>query len=232
MKRLNNSGFTIIETMLFLGISGLLIFGVMAGVGSSINAQRYRDSVVSLQSILQKQYSEVANVNNSGGQSCGATAANRGQSECVIIGRYITTDDGRVLTIKTVYLDKMPSTSAGKDDIVILDSSSGVRFKTFNTPETYEAEWGVSLNPMAFSILIIRSPSSGVIKTFIDSSRSLADGDIQSLVNAINLKSPNDIVKICVKPEGLFNGTPSAVIVNAGATNASGVETKGDNSEC
>lgn len=224
MKRLNNSGFTIIETMLFLGITGLLIFGVLAGVGSSINAQRYRDSVVSLQSILQKQYSEVENVNNTGGGICpGATSALRGQSECVIIGRYITTNDGKKIIIKTVYLNKTPNTTAGINDIAVLTTDSSITFSTIDV-ETYEAEWGVLLSPNAFSILIIQSPSNGAIRTFIDPNNSVAVIDIKSLVHLDYLK--ND-AKICVNPNGLSGGTPSAVIVNAGSANSSGVELKG-----
>ena len=42
-------------TLLF---SVMLIIGVLAGAGTSINAQRYRDSVTSLQSTLQQQYSD------------------------------------------------------------------------------------------------------------------------------------------------------------------------------
>ncbi len=226
MKRFNCSGFTIIETMLVLAVTGALITTLLIGVGSSINAQRYRDSVVSLQSILQKQYSEVANVNNTASGVC-KPGVPRGQSECVIIGRYITSNDDQKLTIKTVYLDKMPSTIAGQSDTDILKSGSGVTFASFSTFETYEVEWGVLLEPKKFSILIVRSPSSGVIRTFINDSVLVTN--IQSLITAYNLAVG---VKICVQPNGLSGGTPSAVIVNAGATNASGVETKGDDSGC
>lgn len=222
MKRLSNSGFTIIETMLFLGITGLLIAGVMTSVGSSINVQRYRDSIVSLQSILQKQYSEVANVNNTNSGGCAsAPGAQRGQSDCVIIGRYITTNNGKTLTIKTVFLSKIPSTTAGQDDIVAL-SATDINFGILDS-EVYETEWGVLLSPEAFSILIIQSPSSGVIRTFINPNQSVPSDGIKSLVNVANLVD----VKICVSPNGLSGETPSAVLINAGSANASGVETKG-----
>jgi len=98
MKPLYRDGFTIIETMLFLGITGLLIVGILAGTGNSISIQRYRDSVTSLQSMLQMQYSNVENVSNNSvaAKSCGAKTSPRGQSDCVILGRFISTTDGKV----------------------------------------------------------------------------------------------------------------------------------------
>lgn len=233
MKRLNNSGFTIIETMLFLAITGALIASLLIGVGGSINAQRYRDSVVSLQSILQKQYSEVANVNNVATGACAsASGVSRGQSDCVIIGRYITTNNDQKLTIKTVFLNKMPNTTAGHDDIAALTTDdSTLTFNILGNGETYDAEWGVSFIPPRFSILIIQSPSSGMIRTFINPNALVTDDNIKSLV-AVGYLASTSSVEICVQPNGLSGGKPSAVIVNAGSANASGVETKGEANGC
>ena len=92
--------------MLFLGITGLLIMGVLVGAGTSINIQRYRDSVSSLQSVLQQQFSDVINVSNdsAGDRACygDSSIRARGQSDCVILGKFITTADGRQLAIKSV----------------------------------------------------------------------------------------------------------------------------------
>ena len=40
-----SGGFTIIEVMLFLAVSGVLAAGILATVGGTIGAQRYRDAV-------------------------------------------------------------------------------------------------------------------------------------------------------------------------------------------
>ena len=46
-------GFTIIEMMLFLAVSGAMAAGIMVGVGATVNAQRYRDATHSLVSFFQ-----------------------------------------------------------------------------------------------------------------------------------------------------------------------------------
>jgi type II secretory pathway pseudopilin PulG len=71
------AGFTILETMLFLAITGLLIAAMLFGVGTSINTQRYRDSVTSLKSFLQSQYSDIENVQNDRGDNWKCNAAYR-----------------------------------------------------------------------------------------------------------------------------------------------------------
>lgn len=53
------AGFTLVEIMLVLALTGLLVVGMIAGTFSSIAAQRYNDSVRSLAEYIRTIYSEV-----------------------------------------------------------------------------------------------------------------------------------------------------------------------------
>ncbi len=235
MKPLNKAGFTIVETMLFLGISGLLIMGVLAGTGSSINTQRYRDSVTSLRAFLQGQYSEVSNVRNANTSvMCqGSPVDSRGRSDCVILGRLITTIDNKKLSVRDVIGYTNPNSPQPTDDIAAIKQYN-ISVSSSGLAETYEVEWGSSMmqddgnTPIDFSMLIIRSPLSGVIRTFV-SIPSTPSTDLDSLVDTTKLT--ND-AKICVDSNGLLSGTKLAVYINKNATSASGIETLGDDSEC
>lgn len=59
--RKKRSGFTIVEIMIFLAISGVLIVGVIAGSGVIVARHRYNDSVQNLAQTLRAQYSAVIN---------------------------------------------------------------------------------------------------------------------------------------------------------------------------
>ena len=61
-KKATLYGFTIIEVMLFLAISGFLVVGIIAGTGVSISRQRYNDSVQTFTQFLREQYSSVTNI--------------------------------------------------------------------------------------------------------------------------------------------------------------------------
>lgn len=246
MRASNTSGFTIIETMLFLGITGLLIMGILVGTGTSINIQRYRDSITSLQSLFQQQFSDVLNVSNgrSDDWSCDSSGniteqvpgsgTVRGQSNCVILGRFITTTNAsRTLSIRDVVGSLPSGLVLAQNDIVALNQYR-IQLSPI-TNSSYDIEWDYTLvKPggniaASFSILILQSPLSGIIRTFIDSSVVVSDSDIKSLINQSALTEP---VKMCVNSNGLLTGAKMAVIVVAGATSASGVETLGDNSGC
>jgi type II secretory pathway pseudopilin PulG len=234
MKPVKTNGFTIVETMLFLGISGLLIMGVLVGTGTSINIQRYHDSVTSLQSTLQQQYSNVANVSNDVmNNTCGGSENNRGQSNCVILGKYITTSDGKTLDIKDVLGS---GTSTTPDDLVALKDYNPF-VSTESIPEKYDVSWGASVvqpgsdNVYALSMLILRSPSSGIIRTFInsDSTNVVSDADIGTILKKANLIQS---AKLCVNSNGLFTGNKMAIFVNSNTTSAGGIELLGDNNGC
>ena len=102
----SSSGFTIIETVLFLGITGLMILGLMIGVGASVNAQRYKDASESFKSLIQAQYSNSVNVQNgrTANWVCNNVAAvipdaatvPAGQSDCMMLGKYIRIEGGNV----------------------------------------------------------------------------------------------------------------------------------------
>jgi len=223
MKFSNETGYTIIETMLFLGISGLLVTGILAGAGASINTQRYRDSVSSLQSVLQQQYSEVSNVSNDG-TSGSCDSKPRGQSDCVILGRYITTIDGKNLLIQDV-IGKTPSSSVSSLNDVEIFKENGYTIQISSSGNTtYVIEWSSSLVnesniPKLFSMLILRSPNSGIVRTFLANNPIVG---IQTLLTKEALL--NTEVKMCVDSNGLFTGARMAVQVMKNIAGASGIE--------
>ena len=247
MKHFHKHGFTIIETILFLGISGSLIAGVLIGTGSSINTQRYRDSVVSLRSFLQQQYSDVSNVRNSSAinNTCGGISGYRGQTKCVILGRYVIVQNptlSSILVVKNVIgiipdQPIPPNPPLPTDDVGLINKYRiEVSTAMVTDDDTYNLEWDASMknvvtnhNPMEFSMLILRSPTSGIIRTFIDADAIIPDADIGTLVTAPALKTD---VTICVDSNGLFTGPPMAVLVNKNVTSASGIEMLGETSGC
>jgi len=232
MKSLYESGFTVIETVLFLSISGALAIGILVGTTTSINVQRYRDSVNSLQSFMRQQYSDVANVRNDKlTNSCsGVPDISRGQSNCVILGRYIKMTDSNKFTATTV-IGTIPLSLSSSDDLAVL-LAYDIKLALSDIDKlTYDTEWGSLISKEdgtsmgSLAILILRSPSSGVIRTFVDTSGT---STLLAILNRNNLKE----AKMCVNSNGLFNGSKMAVVINANTTGASGVVTFGDNSGC
>jgi len=245
MKHSNKAGFTIIETVLFLGVTGLLVMSILVGTGTSINIQRYRDSVNSLQAVFKQQYSEVNNVANSRGADWDCSSANglaleavghigdaknRGQSgNCVIMGRLVTNvgTDGKKILIRSV-TTSLADVGTTKSDIELLAKSNPIP-----GGEDYDIDWGSTLvndagNPINFSVLIIRSPLNGAVRTFINSDKAVND-EVGKINEVFSVGEPlNTPIKICVNSHGLFNGSKMAVLINANTTSASGVEVLGD----
>lgn len=226
MTSSKRSGFTIIETLLFLSVSGILAAAIFVGVGSTINTQRYRDSVNSLQSFFQQQYSDVANVTNENSvNACKSGNNPRGQSDCEILGKYITTSDGQNLTIKKV-LGYPGPTVDNNDDVKALKDYN--LYLSQNDTTTYNVDWGSTLttpsnSTLQFSILLARSPISGNIRTFSTYNK---DETISTLLNSIQA------VNMCVSPSLATAGRKMSVVLTQNATGPESVITKGDNSGC
>lgn len=232
-----NSGFTIIETMLFLAIAGALTVGVLAGSGLAINQQRYRDSVNTLKSFIQQQYSETTNVVNdrSGSEGCsdtaaitppaGASAQPRGMSGCVILGRYVVIDaTGTQVTASNVIGYRTANAPDKPSDIEEIKDNYKLGISTIGG-DASDVAWGAVVvknhtnDPMPISMLILRSPLSGAIMTYT------AEGIATDLQSLVAVGNTNRAIDLCVDaPASSLMGNRSAVRISAFATNQGSVQ--------
>lgn len=231
------NGFTIIETMLFLAVTGMLATAILVGSGIAIGQQRYRDSVNSLKSHIQQQYSEVTNVVNSrdrnwtcdtNGNVVAANIGNgesRGTSTCVVLGRFIVVDaSGTKITASDVIGYKSPAATTATSDILELTTNYRLTASPIDQEEV-EVSWGAqivrpnSVTPMPLSMLILRSPLSGTVMTFTAEG---SNNSLQSLISTDNMRQKRDL---CVNAEvGSFVGKRLEVQISPYATNQGAVQ--------
>jgi type II secretory pathway pseudopilin PulG len=223
-------GFTIIEVMLFLAVTGLLTIGVLVGSSRTITQQRYRDSVSSLKSLIQEQYSQTANVVNGDVQNpvCNKrgntldldprTLRFRGTSECLILGRYLLIEPKKVTAYDVIGLPN--SDNEGADDIAALRDYSLTLSENF---EAEEIAWDATVvrprttTGMTTSVLVARSPLSGSTLTFIGDGNQLPS----ALIDIGNMVQKD----LCIDSGGgAITSRRLAVRINARATSPSSVE--------
>jgi type II secretory pathway pseudopilin PulG len=222
MNGVYKAGFTIIETMLFLGITGLLVLGILAGAGASINVQRYHDSVSSVESVVQGLYTSVDDVVNDRGDSASCAISGSpgavpvGQSDCVVIGQYMAIN-GNDTSISTVlgYSTNIipdpdtPDTQTIKSYTLSLLDSSTVKSVL---------DWGATIKPSFVGILIIRSPSTGLNYTYTTNKQS--DTLTDMVDNGITTQQT-----VCIVPGTPFNGG-LALVIDPAANDAADVQVR------
>lgn len=163
-------GFTIIEVMLFLGISSMLLLVVFSLSSTLIVSTRFTDSVRGLESFLQRQYEEVASgVNTRGSEACTSSdTSSRGTSACLLLGRLIvfTANSAAVNSVSVIGSDV---TSSGSTMEAVLNDFAPRTAPS--TLETYLIPWdarftsarrtsdSVGVNAVA----ILRNPKSSQI---------------------------------------------------------------------
>lgn len=122
-------GFTIIETMLFLAIAGLIFAGLVAGTNGAIRRQRYKDSVQGFVDDLRDLYSLVENtqvLKYDGTAKCADGtdgSEGRGRSNCSVYGIYaiISPNHGNKNTIEAYWV-------IGTDQSLVRGASSDIEF--------------------------------------------------------------------------------------------------------
>jgi len=249
MSAHSTSGFTIIETMLVLAITGVLIASLLFGVGSSITTQRYSDSVTSFRSLLQDQYARVSNVSNGrdSGWTCGASAVPLqsgtsvpGQSECVLLGRYVSIV-GSDISMATVVGYSTSSALAASDTQTVKNNYTlGI---SKNSIEQTTLEWGAQIawpasgssaksptTPRSIAFFVLRSPESGTTYTFTSDSvtpiASVSSSTLKNMLVETTASFPGQGARtICVDP-GAVVPEKYSVYMTTYANGTNSIETR------
>lgn len=238
MNRHARGGFTIIEVVLFLGITGLLIAGVFVSMWGIITQQRYRDAVVSFQESLRQTYGDVEAVQNSrpSTPSGGDCAGSVGTSTCVILGRYLHVSSQSsagtgpsVITVSDVIGTIPPTGSAATGYINILRSYQPRVINNTNR-NVSQMQWQTQLRwpngdmSNGFAMLVIRSPETGQIHTFTWRSNSTAPNlapPSGGPIATMNETNPANRL-LCVNPNGM-SVPPSGVRIQLRASTAAAI---------
>lgn len=244
-----SAGFTIIETTLFLAISGVLIATMIAGTSISLNIQRYRDASETFKSLIQQQYAELGSVQNprDNDWACSATAqpsetptnaVNRGQSECVLVGKYMRVEAGAI-SVYTV-LARKTSDAVQTSDFDYMRNNYVFNAQTGDVYER-DMEWGTEIawaqtgldsktptTPRSLGMLFVRSPNSGRIYTFtsdtVPAKTAIGGATFASMMSASNEAASRAQRVVCVQSDGLLIAGDRAVYIAENAGNASAIE--------
>ena len=115
----SRKGFTIVEVVIVLAITGLIFVGAVAGIGSSLARQRFNDATQNLAQTLRTQYDQISRVQISserdnsmcdyvyGASGTFNSETKRGRTDCNIYGvAVILGADGGHLIQSTTLLGK------------------------------------------------------------------------------------------------------------------------------
>ncbi len=243
-------GFTIIEVMLVLAITGLMLVGVLGGTYRNIEQQRYTDSYRSFAEYLRQNYNEALSPESwNTSESTGEMTA--GQSQQAIYGKILVFglngNSEHVYSATVVGKATLSSGTSSSDFIedLLAGTENNTKMIRCDTVADYKVRYEARLvAPMldtasgsssAFkgTLLIARSPSSGTIhtrfyrdKTYdISSQSSCNNTDASAQLRTDLEKNPPEFlsenVDICVKSEG--SSIVRGVRIKENARNSSGV---------
>lgn len=233
MKR-RVQGFTIIETTLVLAITGLIATIVLIGISTSLNQQRYIDSVNQVVNYFQGQYTATANTANdrdpkercnpSTGLSIDTTDETVGSSNCLILGTVLRSSNGKDVTTYSVVALQDPGDAAnvaGLEDSELLAASN---VRQGQETDSYNVDWGSQLldpsaaAPARFTVMVVRTPVTGTIHTYSALSDTISLTDL--------LTSAQSDMKLCIDQTGFFGSAvdPMGIAIKKDAANTTGVQ--------
>ena len=249
VRQLSRFGFTVVEVILTVAITGLMAVGAMLSVRGVINNQRYNDSINSFRDFLRNQYNNVITTdivtrNVSVQNYCGSTEQ-RGRTECYVLGRLLKLEHDKVSVYGVISRGDPPEGVVPNDEDYFKWAAHNLRVvgevnfigDTVTKPnpiEEYRLDWDAKLkqpngnnNPSKF-VLIVRSPVSGSVRTYAMKNESAPnrtglDKVLEDLV-ALSQQTLTYESQFCVHPEGFAFTNRRAVVIKPNGSNASAVE--------
>jgi type II secretory pathway pseudopilin PulG len=251
-------GFTIIEVSLWISITGLLMMLLLVGWNISINTQSYHDSTRSFATFLQQQYTGIMDVTNdrdakktcsiqAGGTKAevadAPTVETRGQTDCVLLGKYIYTDGTKAVSYTVIGKDKPDETiPALTDEKQTFTKTAATVMKTSDgaAPTAYTIPWTPKLYEKSdvantkLIIAIMRSPTTGAVYTrWTTTSVSVDDSSTPLDVFGTDAtKYKTDELVMCFDPQTAVTGERQAVRIEKNASSMNSVSVLTANAGC
>ena len=232
------NGFTIIEVSIFLAVTGFITAAFLAGFFSNLSRQRYTDSVQNFAEYLRTAYAEVESPQNSGkgvesmSDACkvknSATPSKAGRSSCAIYGKYIVFgNNGKKEILKYTVVGRLVEKEEADTTEKALKLIAVNENSLFLKDElAYSIVWEGQIqekdskNVKGASVLIVRSPIDGTIKTFY---LDKAEPNIRNFVENMSI---NPDVDFCVYTDDVpsLGGVRRDVRLKANSINANSIE--------
>lgn len=250
----SRGGFTIIEVMLVMAVTGLVAMTLLIGWTINVNTQSYKDSTNSLVAYLQLQYDEIFNVSNDRGRTLtcvsggGAGAydgttpsTNRGSSDCVIMGRYLSVSGANITTRRIIGVEPLSTVPTPTTDLMSIQQYSPYYSNNgaIESASVFDIPWGATLygpgdptkTATSLNIVIMRSPISGAVYTYV------VPGGVLPPNTSLNTRlatATTNKVTLCLNPQTVISSTPVAVTIDANASTpeAVGVQSREQGNAC
>lgn len=247
MGHANQKGFTIIEVILFLGISAAFLLLAVTGIRGRTAAVQFTDSMRSLNSALVAEQNKLTNGVNSAQNAptaCGLNVPTGTSKDCVLIGRVVSfNDDSSDFESTALYGDRLTATQIvlGTDDFELIYDSEP---RQDGIVESSRISWGTefnvskSFNSGATSdtfdrIGWLRSPSSSRIVPIAFSTDILG---VDQQINYFKGNPPNNVTVLGDDVNTLlcFTGTNGQVasITFGDGTGSSAITLEFDDTRC
>ena len=246
-------GFTIIETMLVLAITGLVVAVVLVNIGTALRNEQYHTAVDQVHDYFQGQYSLTSAIQNdrsstntcsSGGVKLDDNGSGRATSNCFILGRVLRAEVYTDLSgakhqrinsfpaiarrdvadpIQFPNEDQKPAKQVFADASIVIGDQVSSYDLAGESDVKLKTPTG-DANTFALTMLIARSPISGRVHTYYTS-------NTQAVINVNSMVEAD--LKLCVDPAGIINMgiSPMGILIEKGAANASAVRMLGSG-EC
>ncbi len=210
-------GFTLIEVTLFLAVTAALFIGIVWGMQSAINRQRYDEATQEFFEFMRSVYSKVSNPQSPGS----------GNSTKAIYGKLVVFSNNAEdqISMYDVVGQAVSSKNIGEDSLTSMLKTLNV---TLTSKEKYNLPWQTTIqkenNGPLFtgSFLVVRHPRSGTINTLYWNGTQTSN-----FKNVVTNFTPNGEILLCVSPYPVGKTGPilkRPVRILAGARNASDVE--------